>query len=193
MRMHISKAHDSGQRGFTLVEVLISMVVLTIGLVSLLGIFAMAMAKTQSTQQDMIAKQVAQEAYEALFTARETSNISWAQIQNVGTGNVPDGIFITGLQAVRQAGVDGVIGTADDTGAPVQSMTLPGPDGIVGTSDDVNLPLSNFQRSIAITPVVSGGITSADLRTVTVTVQYYTPQSKFPKTYVLSGFISQYR
>ena len=193
MREHISNSHGSRQRGFTLVEVLISMVVLTIGLVSLLGIFAMAMAKTQSSQQDMIAKQVAQEAYEALFTARETANVSWAQIQNVGTGNVPDGIFVTGLQTVRQAGVDGIIGTADDTATPVQSMTLPGPDGIVGTSDDVILPLSNFQRNISITPVVSGGVTASDLRTITVTVQYYTPQSKFPKTYVLSGFISQYR
>jgi prepilin-type N-terminal cleavage/methylation domain-containing protein len=193
MRMRTSKLNGNRQRGFTLVEVLISMVVLTIGLVSLLGIFAMAMAKTQGSQQDLIAKQVAQEAYEALFTARETANISWAQVQNVGTGSIPDGIFVTGLQQVRQAGVDGIMGTADDSAAPVQSMTLPGPDGIVGTTDDINLPLTNFQRSIAITPVVNGGVIASDLRTVTVTVQYYTPQSKFPKTYVLSGFISQYR
>jgi len=193
MRMRTSKLNGNRQQGFTLVEVLISMVVLTIGLVSLLGIFAMAMAKTQGSQQDLIAKQVAQEAYEALFTARETANISWAQVQNVGTGSIPDGIFVTGLQQVRQAGVDGIMGTADDSAAPVQSMTLPGPDGIVGTTDDINLPLTNFQRSIAITPVVNGGVIASDLRTVTVTVQYYTPQSKFPKTYVLSGFISQYR
>jgi len=191
--MRTSKLNGNRQQGFTLVEVLISMVVLTIGLVSLLGIFAMAMAKTQGSQQDLIAKQVAQEAYEALFTARETANISWAQVQNVGTGSIPDGIFVTGLQQVRQAGVDGIMGTADDSAAPVQSMTLPGPDGIVGTTDDINLPLTNFQRSIAITPVVNGGVIASDLRTVTVTVQYYTPQSKFPKTYVLSGFISQYR
>ena len=193
MKMPMSKSQATKQRGFTLVEVLISMVVLTIGLVSLLGIFAMAMAKTQGSQQDLIAKQVAQEAYEALFTARETANISWAQIQNVGTGSIPDGIFVTGLQQVRQAGADGIMGTADDSAAPVQSMTLPGPDGIVGTTDDITLPLTNFQRSIAITPVVNGGVIASDLRTVTVTVQYYTPQSKFPKTYILSGFISQYR
>ena len=189
----MSKSQATKQRGFTLVEVLISMVVLTIGLVSLLGIFAMAMAKTQGSQQDLIAKQVAQEAYEALFTARETANISWAQIQNVGTGSIPDGIFVTGLQQVRQAGAEGIMGTADDSAAPVQSMTLPGPDGIVGTTDDITLPLTNFQRSIAITPVVNGGVIASDLRTVTVTVQYYTPQSKFPTTYILSGFISQYR
>ena len=193
MRQQNSQRQRSRQQGFTMLEVLVSMVVLTIGLVSLLAVFAMAMAKTQSTQQDMIAKQVAQEAYEALFTARETANISWVQIQNVGTGQVPDGIFVTGLQQVRQTGTDGIAGTADDSSAPLQTMTLPGPDGIVGTSDDVSQPLTNFQRSITISPVVTGGITASDLRTVTITVQYYTSQSKFPKTYILSGFISQYR
>jgi prepilin-type N-terminal cleavage/methylation domain-containing protein len=190
VREHVSRTRE---RGFTLVEVLISMIVLTVGMVSLLGIFAMAMAKTQTTQQDMMAKQIAQEAYEALFTARETANISWAQIQNVGTGNVPDGIFVTGLQPVNLAGNDGIIGTADDSGAGAETLTLPGRDGIVGTTDDVLMPLSNFQRSIAITPVVTGGITASDLRTVTVNVRYYTPQSKYPKNYILSGFISQYR
>ncbi len=179
--------------GFTILEVLISMAVLTIGLLSLLGVFAMAMAKTQSTDQDMIAKQVAQEAYEAIFTARETANISWQQIQNVGTGQVPDGIFVTGLQPIYQPGSDGIIGTADDALASPQTFTLPGPDGIVGTADDQVVSLANFQRSIVITPVVSAGSTAADLRTITITVQYYTAQSKFPKNFVLSGFISQYR
>jgi prepilin-type N-terminal cleavage/methylation domain-containing protein len=181
------------ERGFTLLEVLISMVVLTVGLVALLGVFGVAMASTQTSQQDMIAKQLAQEAMEAIFTARETANISWAEIQNSGTGQVPDGIFLTGFQPIMQPGVDGIMGTADDSAASPQVLSLPGPDGIVGTGDDALLPVTNFQRSIAITSVVSNGSPVADLRTLTITVQYYTPQFKFPKTYVLSGFISQYR
>lgn len=188
-----------GEQGFTLVEVLISMFVLTVGLVSLLGVFAMAMAKTQTTQQDMIAKQIAQEAYEAVFTARETANIQWQQIQNSGTGQVPDGIFVGGLKSIKQPGTDGIMGTADDSLAADQTLTLPGPDGMIGfnsvtgKNDDITLALTNFQRSIVITPVVTAGSTVADLRTITINVQYYTPQSKFPKTYALSGFISQYR
>ncbi|HZQ68789.1 MAG TPA: prepilin-type N-terminal cleavage/methylation domain-containing protein [Terriglobales bacterium] len=194
MRRFVSPAQSANnQQGFTLVEVLISMFVLTVGLLSLLGVFAMAMAKTQSTDQDMVAKQLAQEAYEAIFTARETANISWAQIQNVGTGQVPDGIFVTGFQPIRQPGTDGILGTADDALAGLQTFTLPGADGIVGTSDDQVVSLTNFQRSIAITPIVTAGSTVADLRTITITIQYYTPQSKFPKNFVLSGFISQYR
>lgn len=181
------------QRGFSLLEVLVSMVVLTVGLVSLLGVFAVALSKTQVSQEDMIAKRVAQEAYEAIFTARETANVQWAQIQNTGTGSVPDGIFLPGFQPIDNPGADGIIGTADDNSSGPETLILPGPDGIVGTADDVSQQLTNFQRSIAITPVVTGGATDADLRTITITVQYQTSQSKFPKTYVLSGFISQYR
>lgn len=197
-KIHFQSHINRRQQGFTLVEVLISMFVLTVGLVALLGVFAMAMAKTQTTQQDMLAKQIAQEAYEAVFTARETANIQWAQIQNVGGAGTP-GIFVTGLQPIKQAGTDGIMGTADDALAAAQTLALPGPDGMIGLNlvtgknDDVILPLTNFQRGIVITPVVTAGSTVADLRTIAITVQYYTPQSKFPKTYVLSGFISQYR
>ena len=181
------------QRGFTLIEVLVSIFVLMIGLVSLLGVFGIAIATTQTAQEDMIAKQLAQEAMESIYTARETANIQWVQIQNVGTGQVPDGIFVTGLQPIKQAGADGIFGTADDAAALPETLTLPGADGIVGTPDDVNQSLTNFQRSIAITAVISNGSTVFDLRTITITIQYTTPQRRVPKTYVLSGFISQYR
>ena len=175
------------QEGFTLLEVLISMFVLTIGLVSMLGVFATAMAATQTAQQDMIAKQLAQQAMETIYTARETQNIVWDQIQNVGGPGSP-GIFRTGLQPIKQVGTDGIIDTINDGASSPQNMTLPGPDGIVGTADDVTIGLTNYQRSIAITNTAS-----ADLRQVTITIQYTTPQFKFPKTYTLSGFISQYR
>lgn len=175
------------QKGFTLLEVLISMFVLTVGLVSMLGVFATAMAATQSAQQDMVAKQLAQQAMETIFTARETANLTWDQIQNVSGGGSP-GIFRTGLQAIKQPGTDGIYGSMNDGSSSPQMMTLPGPDGIVGTSDDVIMGLTNYQRSISLL-----NTTSADLRSITITIQYYAPPSKFPKTYVLSGYISQYR
>jgi prepilin-type N-terminal cleavage/methylation domain-containing protein len=190
----VGKSHrKSSESGFSLIEVMISIVILTIGMVALLGVFATAMAATQTSQQDMIAKQLAQETIESVYAARETQNVQWQQIQNVGTGQVPDGIFVTGLQPINQAGPDGIIGTADDAGAPSEQMVLPGPDGIVGTSDDITMPLTNYQRSIAIANWVNAGVPVADLRTITITIQYTTPQRSLPKTYVLQGFISQYR
>ena len=183
------------QRGFTLLEVLISMVVLCVGLVGLLATFVVAFASTQSSQQDMIAKQIASQTMESIFTARNTANIEWLEIQNVGAGTNPDGIFVTGLQPINQAGVDGIYGTADDSNAVAQTMTLPGRDGIVGTSDDVIVPLTNFQRSIVIAPAtdpITGSVIN-DLRQITITVRYTTPQAKVPKNYVLVAYISQFR
>ena len=175
------------QRGFSLMEVLISMFVLTVGLVSMLGVFATAMAATQSAQQNMVAKQLAQQAMETIYTARETANLTWDQIENVG-GAGSTGIFRTGLQTIKQPGTDGIYGSVNDGGSAPQTMTLPGKDGIVGTSDDVTMGLTNYQRSITILDTQA-----ADLRSIAITIQYTSPQSKFPKTYVLSGFISQYR
>ncbi len=183
------------QQGFTLLEVLISMFVLTVGLVSMLGVFATAMAATQTAQQDMIAKQLAQQAMETIYTARETANITWDQIQNIGGAGSP-GIFRTGLQPIKQVGTDGIMDTINDGSSAPQTMTLPGPDGIVQTAtgatapagDDVIMGLTNYQRSIAI-----ANTPSADLRSITITIQYTTPRNRFPKNYVLSGFISQYR
>ena len=81
------------QRGFSLIEVMISMAILTIGLLSLLGVFGIAMASTQGSQENNTAKQLANEAMEGILTARETANITWAQINNTGSG----GIFVPGF------------------------------------------------------------------------------------------------
>jgi len=176
--------------GFTLIEVMISMVVLTIGLLSLLGVFGMAMASTQTSQQNGVAKQLANEAIEGILTARQTTNVTWDQIQNTGSG----GIFIGGLNPIYNPGNDGIPDTADDSSAGYQTLQLPGPDGIFGTSDDVSQPLSNYQRQIQIDQVLDGaGTPIGTLRLVTITIQYTTPQFRFPKTYILSTYISEYR
>jgi len=178
------------ERGFSLLEVVISMAVLTVGLVSLLGVFGLAMASTQTSQQDMIAKQLANEALESIVTARNTSQVSWSQVQNIANG----GIFMNGANPIYLAGADGIVGTADDAVAGEQTLTEPGPDGIFGTSDDVYIPLTGYQRTILISPVYdSQGNQVTTLRGVNITVQYTTTQAKLPKTYVLSSFISQYR
>ena len=81
------RERNATESGFSLLEVVISMAILTVGLVSLLGVFGLAMASTQTSQQDMIAKQLANEAMESIVTARNTSQISWDDIQNVGSTN----------------------------------------------------------------------------------------------------------
>jgi len=173
-----------------MVEVMVSIIVMTVGMVSVLGVFGLAMASTATSQDNAIAKQIADEAIESILTARETTNITWAQIQNTGNG----GIFLPGFVAVDCAGVDGIVGTADDAACGPQILTLPGPDGIFGTADDVQYPLTNYQRQIVITPALDQNNNPIPtLNTVTITVQYTTPQSRALKTYVLNTFISEFR
>jgi hypothetical protein len=184
-----SRLRKRAESGVSLLEVLISIAVLTVGMVSMLGVFGLAMAATQTSQSDMIAKQLANESYESIITARNTTQITWAQIQNVSNG----GIFIDGATPIYNAGADGIYGTADDAVAGEQTLQDPGPDGIYQTVDDILIPLTGYQRTILIGPVYdSSGNLIPTLRSVTITVQYNTPQVKTGKTYILNSFISQY-
>src|SRR5438128_10681804 len=64
------------QRGLSLLEVVISMALLTIGLVSLAGVFGLAMASTQESQAGMLAKPKANDVGERRVTARNTAHSS---------------------------------------------------------------------------------------------------------------------
>ena len=180
---------------------MISVVILTVGLVGVAGIFGLAIAANQSAQQDMLARQLATETMESVFTARNTSQINFSQIQNVSNG----GIFVDNAQSLKCAGPDGIVGTADDTscltasGATcpnggVECLTEPGPDGILGTADDVIVSLNNYTRTILITPLTTGTppTTIPTLVQVTVTITYSVPKSPVLKTYVLEEYISSY-
>jgi prepilin-type N-terminal cleavage/methylation domain-containing protein len=199
-RNRVSRSNMRSESGFSLIEVMISMAVLTVGLVSLLGVFGLALASTQASQQNLIAKQLANESYESIVTARNTSQINFDQIQNVGSTNCPItgaascGIFLVGAQPIYNAGADGIYGTADDATAGEQALQDPGPDGIFQTADDTFIPLTGYQRTIVITPLYdSSGNPIQSLRSVTITVQYTTPQTQAQRTYTLSSYISQYQ
>lgn len=187
------------QAGFSLIEVMVSMAVLTVGMVSLLGVFGLAMVTTQTSQLDLVAKQLADESYESVVTARNTTQVNWDDIQNVGstnctvTGASTCGIFLSGLQPIYNAGADGIYGTADDSAAGEQTLQDPGPDGVFQTADDTFIPLTGFQRSILISGLVdANGNAFTSVRSVTITVKYVVPQTSTAKTYVLNSYISQF-
>jgi prepilin-type N-terminal cleavage/methylation domain-containing protein len=192
-----SNVRHSHERGFTMMEVLISMVVLTIGLVSMLAMFSVALAATNNAQEDMLAKQIAQATLESIFTARNTAQITFTQIQNVANG----GIFLDGPQVIKDPGPDGLDGTADDVVSnplcpgPSTCLQLAGPDGVLGTADDIYLPINNYQRTILISPVFQpNGALDNTLRQITVTVTYTTTQFKATqKQYSVGAYVSEFR
>jgi hypothetical protein len=158
------------------------------------------MASTMTSKEDMIAKQLANEAYESILTARNTSQMTWDDIQNVGsttcnvTGISPCGIFLTGAQPMYNAGADGIFGTSDDAAGGEQVLEEPGSDGVYGNPDDPKIPLTAYQRSIAISQVLDANNNLIpSVRAVTITVQYSTAQTRQPKSYILNTFISQYQ
>lgn len=194
----------SAEGGFTLLEVMIAIMVMTIGLLAVIATFATAISATASAQEDLVARHKALDAMESIYTARNSQQLPFTAIQNVANG----GIFLAGPQPLLCSGpLYGIVGVQGDT-APcttasgaacpnggVECMVLPGPDGVLGSGTDQTLSLANFTRTIAFNtvnlPVAEGGGINANLIGVTVTVTYTKPN--WPaRNYVVSGLISNY-
>jgi type II secretory pathway pseudopilin PulG len=181
-----------------MIETMIAIAILGIAIVTLLAAFATAVAATQNAQENLIARQKALEAMESIYTARNTQQITFAQIGNISAG----GIFTDGPTQLLSAGPDGLINTADDLNfAPSgacpsgpECITLPGPDGILGTPDDTALSLANFTRQIQIGTVLqTDGTINPNLKQVTVTVSYITGGFSVPRSYTVNALISAFR
>lgn len=171
------------QAGFSLVEVLLAMAILTGAALALVGALAKSTQLLLGSQSQLLAKQKATEAIESVFTARDTRVLTWAQIRNVGGGSGADGgIFLDGPQPLREVGPDGLVNTADD--GDVETLVLPGRDNILGTEDDERRALSDFTREVEIRDL------GPNLRRVTVTVRYGVGPGQ--RQYVLVTYISSY-
>jgi len=172
-------------KGFTLIEVLIALVVVTVGLFSLLGVMAVAVQRASGGTFSVIAREKAREAIESVHTARDTGALSWPNIRNVSDG----GLFRNGQLALGSPGADGLVNTADD--GPVEKLRMPGNDGVLGNSDDTFIPLDNFTREIIINalPGNAGG-TNPNLREIIVNVRY--TARGIQRTYTLRTYVSSF-
>ena len=179
------------QGGFTILEAVISAAIVTVGLVTLLAVFAVAVGSTQTIQLDTIARQRASEALESVFTARETAQITFAQIQNASAGG--PGIFAPGMIALTDPGPDGLEDTADDV--PPASIYVPGSTGtMTGTNASTSqISLASFQRQVQINNVTDiNGAVNPNLRQIVVTIQYPTANGHL-RSYTVQALISSYR
>ncbi len=175
----VTSPHPCKEAGFTLVEVLIAGVVLSIGLLALATTYGQGLASVVTAQEDTIARQKAREAMESVLTGRNTANLTFAQIANQSNG----GVFTDGYTPLTTPGPDGIVNTKDD--GPVETMVMPGPDGQIGTADDVIVTLSGYQRQIEITDL------SKILKQVTVRIQYTTSRG-FLRWVTLVCYVSPY-
>ncbi len=182
----------NNSEGFSTLEVLMALFVVTIALTSLLALYGYAISTMALMQDLLIAKQKSRETLESIYTARNTQQITFDMIRNVSDS----GIFIDGYQPLKRPNPtsgngDGLIGTADD--GDIEEMRLPGPDGYLNTGDDEVRVLTRFERQIQIDPIFYADSTvNPDVRRVLVSIRYNTPMGG-QETYEVESYISRYR
>lgn len=167
-----SARHRRNDAGFSLLEAIISILILTIGLFALAQVMYAGVSIASTSSPNLVAREKAREAIESVHTARDTHTILWASIRNFsapdscvdGTTGTGGGVFQNGAQIMRTPGPDGLVNTADDTGLEV----MPGPDGVFGGSPSDDVPLTGYTRQIEICDIVD----NPNLRRITVTVRY---------------------
>jgi hypothetical protein len=175
--MRPSLAYDSG---FSLIDMMVGITILLVGLLALGGAMAAALLRTEESEEELIAKQHATTAVEAIFSARDISLLGFNAARNTAGSNCTGGpgVFCSGTRDIyTEAGTDGIFGTADDTGSVV----------------------AGYQRQIEITNVNDADDDGEDdssglpvsLRQITVTI-FYTVRG-VPRQVRLVTFIGDYR
>jgi type II secretory pathway pseudopilin PulG len=159
----------SSNKGFSLIETIIALGVLVTGVLGAAGVLAAGMKNLSTSPSNVIVAQKATEAIEAVFSARDSHRLTWAQINNVANG----GVFLDGPQSLKVAGNDGLVNTADD--GAIETIILPAR----------TVTLSGYTREILIEDVPGE---NGQLRKITVTIMY--GGQVLP--YILRTFISTY-
>jgi type II secretory pathway pseudopilin PulG len=172
------------ESGFSLVESLVSVGILSFGMLAIAAAFLQGAVQLSGAHLDVLAREKAAEAIESVFTSRDTRTIQWTQIRNVQGGSGNDGgVFIDGPQPLNLPGADGLVNTADDADE-LETLVTPGPDGLLGTADDVERALAEFTREVVIRDV------SLTLRQLTVTIRYRV--GELAREYTITTLISSY-
>jgi prepilin-type N-terminal cleavage/methylation domain-containing protein len=157
------------QSGFTMLEMVVSMVVLMIGLLSLAQVLGYALSVTNRGRTVTNTKLLVVSMLEQMENLRNTGQLTYGQIANAGSVDNTGATFNFagfpgGLKKVsKDPGPDGIYGTGDD-------LTSAGKDGILGNGDDKlnddTLARPGFLREIVITPL------GPNLKRIAITLEY---------------------
>lgn len=163
------KNTEKSENGFTLIEVVVAILILTIGLMGTVAAITYALQFTTLSKNLSNAKLVIVSTIEEVESLRNTRRLEYKQIANVGSVDNTDspnffGGFSSGFVPIStKAGTDGVNGTLDDLSSAV------GTDGNWGTTDDTidaSRVRGGYWRQIEITNL------TATLKKIEVKVRY---------------------
>ncbi|HEY8184455.1 MAG TPA: prepilin-type N-terminal cleavage/methylation domain-containing protein [Pyrinomonadaceae bacterium] len=120
--------------GFSLLEMLVAMVLITIGLLGVASAISYALLASNSGRSVTNAKMLIVSILEQMETLRDTGQLHFNEISNSQVvGSTFTGFPSTFQPVSTMPGPDGVFGTADD-------LINAGPDGVYGTADDFSDP-----------------------------------------------------
>lgn len=158
------KRGQSNDGGFTLFEMVVAMLVLSVGLLGVASAISYALMASNRGRGVTNAKMLVVSALEQMETLRNTGQLTFQEISNSQVSGSAFRGFPSDFRDVSTVpGPDGVFGTADDL------STAPGPDGNYGTTDDVRdmtRARPGVYRQIVITDL------NPLLKKVTVTLRY---------------------
>ncbi|MEZ5344276.1 MAG: prepilin-type N-terminal cleavage/methylation domain-containing protein [Pyrinomonadaceae bacterium] len=165
------------EKGFTLIEVVIAVFILTIGLIGTAAAITFALEFSALSRNVTNGKLIIVSTIEEIEGLRNARRLDFQQIENTGNVNNTGSEnnfngFSNGFKPVSlNPGPDGVDGTDDD-------LITAGPDGVYGTGDDAvdNTNVRpGYSRKITITNLPG----SAVIKKVEVRVQYPAAGGKF--------------
>lgn len=164
-REKTTKKHEDG---FSLLEAIVAIFILTIGLMGTAAALSYAIHYGTISRNVTNAKAIIVAQIEEIETLRNSRRLDFKQIGNVGSVDNADsaasfGGFSTGFKPLSlNPGPDGVNGTDDD-------IRDPGPDSTYGTGDDFDNPSlvrSGYERRVVITNL------SGSMKKIAITVRY---------------------
>ena len=187
-----------GEAGFSMMEVLVSMLLMTTSLLAVGQVFLLGMTHTLASSPNLTAREKAREAIESVHTARDTRVITWSRIRNVtprmcpgvaqpaGWNNTP-GVFVDGAQpgGLHAPGDDGLVNTAGDDSRATRVDPAP------RARRHRRRPPTTGSRTSPSTSARSGSaIRATHCREVRVIVRYRI--GAIERTYRLTTFVSNY-
>lgn len=175
---------QSSEAGFTYIEVIISMVILTVGILGAMEALTYSLVYMQEAEKRTQAKELAYTTLETIYAVRDIqpgtapgglSLEGWDLIENKTPTN--QGIFLADWTPVRQSpGNDGVYGTADDACE-------------AGGGCSTSAIVDGYERKIEITNIVENGSPVIRKRRIDVTIRYTVNNSNF-RTETVSTIIA---